>query len=184
MEIRVNKTTVLAFALIVAGMVMRIIPHTDNFAPVGAIALFAGALLGRRLALWIPLLIMVGSDLVIGFHSTIAFTWGGFVLVAAFGMLLKNKPNLMRVPVGAIGSALIFYLVSNFGVWLEGRMYPLTVAGLTDCYTMALPFLRASFMADLSFSTLLFGLYALAEPAFKGAWVIRRAIPESGRRTG
>ncbi len=175
MEIRISKTTVLALALVVIGIALRVIPHTANFAPVGAIALFAGAILAWRTALWLPLAIMVVSDLIIGLHPIIAFTWGGFLLVTVFGMLLRNRPNLVRVPLGAIGAALIFFLVSNLGVWLEGKMYPLTWQGLVDCYTMALPFLRTSFIADLSYSALLFGLYALVEPAFRGQFVVHYA---------
>lgn len=172
MEIRVSKTTLLALSLIIIGIALRVIPHTANFAPVGAIALFGGAILSFRTALWLPLGIMVASDLIVGLHPTIAFTWGGFVLVGLFGTTLRNKRNLVRIPLGAIGAALIFYMISNFGVWLEGRLYPATWQGLADCYAMALPFLRTSLLADLAFSALFFGLYAFVAHAFKGDLVI------------
>jgi hypothetical protein len=172
MEIRVSKTTLLALSLIIIGIALRVIPHTANFAPVGAIALFGGTILSFRTALWLPLVIMVTSDLIIGLHPTVAFTWGGFMLVGLFGATLRNQRNLVRVPVGAISAALIFYIVSNFGVWLEGRLYPATWQGLVDCYVMALPFLRTSLLADLAFSALLFGLYAFVTPAFKSDLVI------------
>jgi hypothetical protein len=180
MEVRISKTTILAVALIVIGIGLRIIPHTANFAPVGAIALFAGAILSLRTALWLPLAIMIGSDLIIGLHPTVAFTWGGFLLVALFGTLLRDNRNIVRVPLGAISAALIFYIVSNFGVWLEGKIYPPTWQGLIECYTMALPFLRTSFLADLSFSALFFGLYAFVAPAFMGNVRLRlprRSLP-------
>lgn len=173
MEIRVSKTTLLALSLIATGITLRLIPHTDNFAPVGAIALFAGAVLAWRIALWLPLAIMVGSDLVLGLHSTVAFTWGGFMLVALFGMLLRDQRNSIRIPLGAVGAALIFFIVSNFGVWLEGRLYPPTLQGLADAYILALPFLRTSFLADLSFSAVFFGLYAFVAPVFQGDLTFR-----------
>jgi hypothetical protein len=172
MEIRVSKTTLLALSLIIIGIALRVIPHTANFAPVGAIALFAGAVLSFRTALWLPLVIMVISDLIVGLHPTVAFTWGGFMLVGLLGATLHNQRNLVRIPLGAIGGALIFYIVSNFGVWLEGRLYPATWQGLADCYFMALPFLRISLLADLGFSTLLFGLYTFVAPASKSDLVI------------
>jgi len=66
------------------------------------------------------------------------------------------------VPAGAIGSAVIFFVVSNFGVWLQGHMYPLTWAGLVHCYELALPFFRNTFYGDFLYSWVLFGVYALA----------------------
>ncbi len=159
---RPGNTTLIALALIASGIVLRIIPHTANFAPVGAIALFGGAVLSARYALWVPLLIMVISDLFLGFHGTVLFTWGGFVLVGMFGMFLRDRSNAERVPLGALGSALIFFIVSNFGVWVEGKLYPHTLQGLADCFVAAIPFLRTSLIADLLFATALFGAYALS----------------------
>jgi hypothetical protein len=173
MEVRINKTLLLALGLAVLGVALRVIPHTDNFAPIGAIALFAGAVLGLRHALWLPVGIMIVSDLIIGLHSAILFTWGGFLLVALFGTLLQGTRNRWRVPLGALGSAVIFYLVSNFGVWIEGRLYPPTWHGLIDSYVMALPFLRTSFVADLCFAALLFGAYALAGRYLTGSFSLR-----------
>jgi hypothetical protein len=162
MEIRITKATAIAVALIVAGVLLRLVPHAANFAPVGAIALFGGAVLSPRLAWWLPVAIMIISDLILGFHGTILFTWGGFMLVALLGMTLKEKSNWLRVPAGAIGGALIFYIVSNFGVWAEGKLYLHTLQGLIDCYIAGLPFLKTSLLADLFFSGALFGAYHLA----------------------
>lgn len=162
----VQPATWVAIALIVAGVALRLLPHIANFAPVGAIALFGGAVLSARIALWLPSAIMVVSDIFLGLHGTMFFTWGGFVLVGMFGMLLRNRRNLERIPLGALGSAAIFYLVSNFGVWVEGRLYPHTLQGLADCYVAALPFLRTSIIADLLFAAALFGAYALANKYF------------------
>lgn len=173
MEIRISKHTLLAVSLVIIGVALRVTPHTANFAPVGAIALFAGAVMSFRTALWLPVAIMVLSDLIIGLHPTVAFTWGGFLLVALFGTVLQNRRNLVRVPLGAIGASLIFFIVSNFGVWLEGKLYAATWQGLADCYVMALPFLRTSLVADMAFSIVIFGLYAFVSPAFKGDFVFR-----------
>lgn len=162
MEVRISRGTTLAVVLIIAGVVLRLIPHTANFAPVGAIALFGGAVLSARIAWWLPLAIMIVSDLFLGFHGTILFTWGGFLLVALFGMSLKDQKNWWRVPIGAIGAAVIFFIVSNFGVWVEGKLYPHTWQGLVDCYVMALPFFKTSLFADFAYSIALFSAYALA----------------------
>jgi hypothetical protein len=162
MEVRISKATAIAVALIIAGVVLRLVPHAANFAPVGAIALFGGAVLPPKLAWWLPVAIMVTSDVVLGFHGTILFTWGGFMLVALLGMALRGKSNWLRVPLGVVASAFVFYIVSNFGVWVEGKLYAHTLQGLVDCYVAALPFLKTSLLADTFYSLALFGAFALA----------------------
>jgi hypothetical protein len=164
MEIRVTRNALvwLAVALVVFGVVMRLVPHPANLAPVGAIALFGGAVLPRKLGWWLPLAIMIVSDLFIGFYDGIMFTWLGFLLVGLFGMSLRSQSNWFRVPFGALGAAVIFFIVSNFGVWLLGNMYPLTLAGLALCYEMALPFFRNTFFGDFLYGWFLFGAYAAA----------------------
>jgi hypothetical protein len=161
-EVRISKGTLVALVLIAAGVILRLLPHAANFAPVGAIALFGGAVLSFRLAWWLPAAIMIISDLFLGFHGTVLFTWGGFILIALFGMTLRDTSNWVRVPIGALGSAIIFFVVSNFGVWVEGKLYAHTFQGLIDCYVMAIPFFKTSLLADLVYSTALFGAFAFA----------------------
>jgi len=162
-EVRVKGTLAwVALALVVFGVIMRLLPHPANFAPVGAIALFGGAILHRKLGWWLPLAVMVVSDLIIGFYDGIVFTWIAFLLVGLYGMSLRQQNNWRRIPLGALGSAVIFFIVSNFGVWAEGRMYAHTWSGLAECYQMALPFFRNTFVSDLAYSAVLFGVYAAA----------------------
>ncbi len=165
MEIRENvakRATAIAVALIIAGVVLRLLPHPANFAPIGAIALFGGAVLPLRLAWWLPVVAMVVSDTFLGFHDTILFTWSGFLLVALYGVSLRNMGNRWRIPLGVLGSGIIFYVVSNFGVWVEGKLYAQTLQGLIDCYVAAIPFFKVSMLADLVYATALFGAFALA----------------------
>jgi hypothetical protein len=162
-EVRINRTLIwVAIALVVFGVVMRLLPHPANLAPVGAIALFGGAVLPRKLGWWLPLAVMIASDLFLGFYNGIVFTWLGFLLVGLFGMTLRGQSNWLRIPLGALGASVIFFVVSNFGVWAQGQMYAHTWAGLVQCYEMALPFFRNTFFGDLLYSSLLFGVYALA----------------------
>jgi hypothetical protein len=161
-KIRLSWTQAVAITLIIFGILLRLLPHMPNFAPVGAIALFGGAVLGWRTAIWLPLIIMIGADMVIGVYPGMVFTWAGFVLVSLFGTMLRNANLPMRIGMGAIGSGAIFFIVSNLGVWAMGELYPHTIAGIIDCYYMALPFFRTSLLADFFYSTVLFGTYALA----------------------
>lgn len=158
-KIRLNYQLLIAALLVAVGIGLRLVPHIPNFAPVAAIALFAGALLGWRMAIWLSLIIMAVSDLFIGFYSGFYFTWIGFLLIAVFGVSLRNSHFLTRVSAGAVGGGMIFYLVSNFGVWLTSTMYPLTFAGLLQSYAMGIPFFRTSLLANLFYAAVLFGSY-------------------------
>jgi hypothetical protein len=162
MEIRRLKLTPkfsVALLLMAIGVLFRVLPHEPNFAPVGAIALFGGVVLGWRTAIWLPLAIMAITDMFLGFYPGMSYTWAGFVLVSVVGMCLRNSRFLTRVLLGALGSGIVFFAVSNFGVWASSGMYPHTLGGLAHCYAMALPFLRTSLLADLFYSFVLFGLY-------------------------
>lgn len=134
-------------------------------------------MLGWRLALWLPLAVMVVSDLIIGTHDTMPFTWGAFMLITLLGMSLRDVRNRWRVPLGALGSATIFFVISNFGVWLEGKMYAPTLAGLQECFVAALPFFRTTLLSDLAFSVLFFGAFALAGKHLHGQIRLRLAKP-------
>ncbi len=155
------KIILLITGLIAFGVIFRLLPHEANFAPVAAIALLSGALLGRKYALLVPLAILLISDAILGFYSSFIFTWIGFSLIALYGMLFSKASFTKRVLLGGAGSAVIFFVVSNIGVWLAGQMYPLTIAGLVDCFYMALPFFRATIVSDLVYSGVLFGAVAL-----------------------
>lgn len=165
MEIRessVKTQIIIAVILVAFGVALRFIPHVPNFAPIGALALFGGAMMGRRFAIWLPLSAIIISDIFIGFYQGILFTWLSFAAIAAFAMLLKKKNFTQKVALGAPVAAIIFYLVSNFGVWLTSGMYSLTFAGFINCYVQALPFFRATLLSDLLFSAVFFGAYELA----------------------
>jgi hypothetical protein len=162
METRIKRSAVgLAVALVFFGVILRLLPHPANFAPVGAIALFGGAILPRKIGIWLPLAVMVLSDLLLGAYHGIVFTWAAIFFVGLYGMSLRSMRNRWRIPIGALGSATIFFIVSNFGVWAQGQLYAHTFRGLIQCYTMALPFFRNTFLSDLLYGTLLFGAYAL-----------------------
>ena len=167
MAVAIDRTKAIALALILTGIGLRLVPHAANFAPVGAIAIFGGAVLDKKLAWWLPLAIMIASDLIIGLHSAVLFTWGGFALIGLYGMLLREQKTLPKILLGALGSGVIFYVISNFGVWATTGLYPHTLQGLTDCYVAALPFFRTSLLADFVYCAALFGGYALATAQIK-----------------
>lgn len=161
-----------AMVLIVFAVASRLMPHPDNIAPIAAIALFAGAVMPRRWALALPLAAMVVSDMFIGLHDTIIFTWGSFVLIALGGYVLMKRINPLNVLAASFLASVLFYTITNFGVWLVSGMYSPTAEGLVQSYVNALPFFRNTLAGDLLYTGLLFGVYALA---------YRTAVPPSRR---
>lgn len=151
----------LVSALIAFAIFGRLMPHPPNIAPIAAVAIFGGALLPRKWALSLPLLCMVVSDLFIGLHPLILYTWGSFAAIALISNSYMKKISPSIVAGASIGASILFYVVSNFGVWLEGKLYPLTFDGLVDCYVKALPFFRNTILGDLVFTAMIFGLYVV-----------------------
>lgn len=162
----------LSIALVFAAALTRLLPHPDNFTPIGAMALFGAAYFSRNtLTLTIPFISLFLSDLILnnviysqyytGF--TLITSWwiyGGFALVMLAGwLLLRNNVSPGRVIVASLTASLLFFLVTNFSVWQSGMMYPRTGAGLMACYAAGLPFLKNTVMGDLFFSGVLFGTY-------------------------
>lgn len=143
---------------------LRLIPHPPNFAPITALALFSGVMFQNRLhSLIIPLVSMVISDLFLGFYSITIWVYLGFILVTMFGWYSQS----MRV--GAVlSSSLLFFIVSNFGVWLIG--YPHTIVGLIQCYVLAIPFFAIALLGDLFWCYIFKKMYVFIEQSFIKVW--------------
>ncbi len=148
----------LAISLIIIGILFRFIPHSANFTPVAAIALFAGVYLNKKHALIVPLILMILSDVFLGMHNVIIFTWGSFILVTLIGSWAKTRKSFKTIVSTSVVSSVLFYLITNFGVWVMG-WYPQTAKGLLDCYILGLPFLRTFTVSTLVYSAVFFGAY-------------------------
>lgn len=141
---------------------MRLVPHPPNMAPITAMALFGGIYLNKRYAILVPLATMLISDYFIGFHSLMLWVYGSFALVGVFGIWLKNRKTFGIIFFASLLSSMLFFLITNFGVWVEGRMYPPTFNGLLMSYYMAIPFFRNTIIGDLLYTGVFFGAYELA----------------------
>jgi len=151
-------------AAIAAAAALRLVPHPPNFSPIDAMALFSGTYLARRwVAFAAPLAALLLSDLILGFYPGMLFQYAAVVLIALLGMAALSRVTLARLVVAALASSVLFFLVSNFGVWLAGGMYPKTLAGLGACFVAAVPFFQNTVAGDLFYTALLFGGFALAE---------------------
>jgi hypothetical protein len=159
--------TILALVLIVLAAVLRIVPHPWNFAPIGAMALFSGALIqDKRLALFFPLLTLIAGDLFIGFHKLIPLVYASTLVSVVLGYLLRDRKTLGRIAGVTLLGAIQFFLVTNFGVWLLLGTFPKTAFGLVACYIAGAPLFWNTLASDVLYVTLLFGGFALAEPLF------------------
>ena len=135
----------------------RFIPHPPNFTTLLALSFYIPALLGVR---YLPALIIsfAITDFYIGFHSTTFFTWGSVVFI---GLISKYfLKNIYSRVIGSLFGALIFFLVTNFGVWTLGS-YGYNFQGFVLCFYLALPFFAYSIVSTLFFSTIIETVYYL-----------------------
>tara|TARA_A100001388_G_C28765942_1_gene500697 strand:- start:468 stop:956 length:489 start_codon:yes stop_codon:yes gene_type:complete len=147
----------ITLGVLIALSASRFIPHPPNFTSLLALSFYIPAVFGIK---FIPVVVMalLFTDLIIGLHSTIFFTLGSVIII---GLISKffNHSILFRL-FGALTGAVIFYLLTNFGVWLNGS-YGYNLIGLVECYTVALPFFGYSFTSTLLFSAVIETIYKL-----------------------
>ncbi|MBI2069700.1 MAG: hypothetical protein HYT79_03780 [Elusimicrobia bacterium] len=156
------KSNIYYLGLIALGAVARVLPHPPNFTPTGAIAFFGGNKLTNKWAAFLaPLAILALSDLVIGLHGTLPFVYASFLITVALGRIMGSS-NAGRV-LGLGLSSAIFFIISNFGVWLGSGMYPHTGGGLWSCYLAALPFFRNELAANFLYGGAFFLAAGLIE---------------------
>ncbi|MFA6354392.1 MAG: DUF6580 family putative transport protein [Candidatus Paceibacterota bacterium] len=150
--------------LIGLGVLARVLPHLPNFAPVAAIAVFAGFYLGRRYALVLPIIAMLIGDLFIGFYDfkMMAAVYGSFVLVGYLASVFKSRKNTEVILGTSLVGSVTFFLVTNWAVWQFSGMYLKNWAGFLETYVMALPFFRNTFLGDVVYLAFIAGGYELA----------------------
>ena len=154
---KVTICTLLAFSA------SRLIPHPPNFTSVIALSFYIPAAFGLR---FIPIVIisLLFTDLIIGLHSTLLFTHGSVVLIGLISRYF-NKSLLFRI-FGTLTGAVIFYLVTNFGVWINGS-YSYDLNGLGTCYALALPFFGNTILSSLIYSSIIETIYKFYNIDFK-----------------
>lgn len=179
-----EKRKILEFLLVLsfifAGVVLRLLPHSPNFAPVGAIALFAGVYLSKKISFILPVTVMILSDIFLGHYDVLvmASVYGSFLLTVGLGLWLKQykkkSVNVLgwgsRVLGAGVLSAVLFFLVTNFAVWAFTPWYAKTLSGLAHCFAMALPFFRNTLAGNLFYAVVFFGAYGLVR-----AWLRKKS---------
>ena len=156
----------LALAIIAIAAALRIAPHPWNFTPVGAMALFSGAIIkDRRLAFAFPLLALFVGDLFVGFYKlgVMLLVYGSFALSVLIGRWVHNHRTLSRISTATLLGSIQFFLITNFAIWAIGSSYPHTLNGLASCYAAVVPFFCNTLAGDAFYAVLFFGAFALAE---------------------
>ena len=161
-EKKIEILIVLVFILI--GISLRFFPHPPNFSPITAIALFGGVYFSRKIALIIPIIVLIISDIFIGYYefSLMASVYGSFLLVVGLGFWLKKHKKWYNILGCAVFGSLLFFIITNFAVWAFTPWYAKTIAGFIQCYLMASPFLKNTLLGDLVFVPIFFGAYEVA----------------------
>lgn len=157
-----------------------------NFAPVAALALFAGYFFRSRLiALFVPLLVMAISDCFIGRYSPqmMALVYAALAAPVLWRAVMRQwlddesataGRSTAAIATGSLAGSLLFFLTTNLGCWLWFDMYDHNWAGLGQCYLQAMPFFRYTLAGDLCFAIGLFGGHAAV---IRWGW-----LADSGRR--
>jgi hypothetical protein len=159
--------TMLIVGMILFAAIMRIVPHPWNLAPVGAMALFSGAVIRNRVVAFVfPLLAMLAGDWFVGFHILMPVVYTSFVISTAIGFWLRERRSAARLGGAVLLGAIQFFLITNFGVWMFLNSYPKTLAGLITCYAAGVPFFWNTLAGDVCYSVLLFGGLFLAERVY------------------
>ncbi len=147
--------------LVLIGLFSRLVTHEWNFTAIGAISILAGLLISNKyLKFAVPIFAMLLSDIFIGFHNTMFFVYLGFVLMTVLSTQFKDSKPVQKLFLAPLASSLVFFFVSNFGVWFMGagtaNSYPKNMSGLMECFMMGVPFYRAQFLADMILTPVLF----------------------------
>jgi len=168
------KLKVLSLSLIGIGVILRIVYQIPNFSPIVGIALFTTAIFGFKKALYVSLISMLISDVVLGVQSQMGLiTFMSFQPISyltILGILFLSRAlyskeiTMSKILILPVVSSTLFFIITNFVVWLDlygWGMYTKDLQGLIQCYMMAIPFYRMSFLSDLIFSGSMFGAYYL-----------------------
>ncbi len=154
-------------AIILLAVVARLIPHAPNFAPIGGLALFSGANFKKKSALLIPLAAMFISDIFLGFHNTILYVYVSFIIIFLIGQLIK-KNQWQSILKASLISSVLFFVITNFGVWATGTMYQKNLNGLMQSYAFGIPFFRNTLISDLFYTfSFFYGYRFLSNFTFK-----------------
>ena len=153
------KKEIFPISLILILAFARLIPHPPNFTPIIAVAIMSSYFFKNiNLSLLILLIAMLISDLFIGFYENMIFVYVSLLLITFVFHKSSNKINFKNLFICGFAGSLIFFVVSNFGVWALGSpgvydiAYEKSLSGLIECYILAIPFFGNTFLSTIIFA--------------------------------
>ncbi|HXS96519.1 MAG TPA: DUF6580 family putative transport protein [Candidatus Limnocylindrales bacterium] len=151
----------MAMGLTVLGALLRV-TQAVNFAPVGAMSLFAGARLRGWQAYALPIVLMAITDPILGGYSfATPFVYASFLISVWIGTKLRRTENPLWIGTAAVAASLQFFLITNFAVWLgAAHTYARNMEGLVSCFVAGIPFYGRTLASDLLYSAVFFVLHA------------------------
>lgn len=175
MNSKINTQLWLVTGLIVITALSRLVPHLPNFSPIGAICLFGAAQFqDKKFAFIVPLLAIGISDILVNniiyatyfdgftiFYQGFQWQYLSYVVTVFAGMFIIKAVSFKSIAKGTLAATMIFFLISNFGVWMSGTLYPMNGTGLMSCYIAAIPFLGGTLFGNMIYSAILFASYAI-----------------------
>lgn len=177
---KLDNKVLVVIGLILVVALARIIPHTPNYSPMTALALFGAVHFNTR---WKSILVvfLAGflSDIILNntvyaymndgftvFYDGFVWQYIGYGAIIALGVVFLKRITPLRVLLGALCATILFFVISNFGAWVSLPIYTKDMTGLMTAYTAGLPFLKMSFLSDIVYSAILFGGYAVLQRKF------------------
>lgn len=147
--------------IIFIAVAARLLPHLPNMTPITGLALFSGSSSKNKCWLLVPIIAMLVSDIFLGFHTTIPFVYGSFFIITIFGKFITKKSGVLTLSAMSFFSSLIFYVITNFGVWATSSMYTKNIQGLISSYLMGIPFFWNTILGDFIYTMTFFYGYRL-----------------------
>ena len=147
------KKEILPISLILILALARLIPHPPNFTPIIAVAILSGYFFKNIYISFLTLIIsMLIADIFLGFHSNIFFVYISLLIISYIFFKIGEKINYKNLIFYSFFGSLVFFIISNFGVWLLGGLYEKNLTGIIECYILAIPFFGNTFLSTLVFS--------------------------------
>jgi len=170
---------ILTIIVMVVAALRVILIEIPNAAPIAAIALFGGAYFtNKKMAFIIPALALLFSDIILeitfqagmqpypGFYGMMAVVYASFLLIVLIGFYLRKRIKPGPIVISALAASVLFFLITNFAVWVMGGTYPMTFTGLIICYEAGIPFFKNTLISNLLFTAVLFGGFEFVKSRF------------------
>ena len=133
--------------------IARLIPHPPNFTPIIAAAIISSYLFRN---IYFSLIVLLGSmflsDLIIGLYDNFLFIYFSLFLVIFVQSRINMKITFKNLYLHSLIASLIFFITTNFSVWMFSNLYEKSFSGLIYCYYLAIPFFTNTIISTIFFS--------------------------------